>query len=1389
MESQHEADAGSPTSERERKGRGGFVSRLLLWWVTVLLRTGYSRPLDEGDVYPHLLPEESTCAQLSIKLGREWVKELSRWRHGEKPSLLAALRRCYGRRVLAMGGLLLMQEVLRIGQAILLGELVGYLTSVNTTTTSTLAYVYAGTFCAAYFLITLLGHPVFHSNYVLGMKMRVACTALLYSKALKLSSYVLQTTSKESIIKLLAEEAQKLDQSVFAVNYLWLGPLSTIAACLLLFYWHPIGFSFLGGLLTSILLVLPVHIAMSKAMSHLRIKANLAANTRVKVINEVLHSMRSIKIYCLETTFRKIVKRLRSHELSKITSSLIGRAFSLAYLFFSSKLMTFATFSCLYLLGESFTVQQVCLTLALLDIIRLNMTIMLPLGLFYGSEALTTITSIQEFLLLEEKSHEVYSSWGSSLPEDVLIEFDDFSAFPSSAEKASVTSSLQKINFLVNKGHLVVIVGPPGSGKTPLLMAILGEIPRLRGFLRINGRLSYATQQPWVFQATVKDNILFGCDYDRSRYSKVIKSCDLTKDLDSFPQSDMTIVGDCGYELSYGQKTKINMARAIYRQADIYLLDDPFGAVDSSVGRTIFNKCVCGFLKDSTIVLVTQQLPYVRVADQVIVMQEGSITAKGTYDELLDRGVDFSALLSEFEVERTPTIEATLAATAELSKTKRHPFGSVQLSAESLNASLANVHVEHVEGKSMHSLLLSDKALPHKRGRGVPWSYYGSYVASAGGGGVVAAVVLLSVLAGAAYVVSDLWLVNWSHHLTLNESRPRIADLFGQQTADHLAASSFFYAYIAITASCVVCALAASFVFFSSAVRASRQLHESFFRWIVSAPLSELHHTSIGELLKRFSQDIVLVGDLLPVTMYDTWLNGTLIVITLLLNCAANHWLWISLLPLAVAVLSLRFYYERSARDVKKIEYELRYPLYDHMSTTLDGLWTVRALESGDRFLQTFETYQDKHTAAFYAYVGTNRWFALVVDVFCVAFVILIAIVAVVVAISGDTAQLMSPTMVSLGLVYACNLVWNVQSTVRNSVEVDCQMTAVESIMDYSKMKEEVSVVPPSENNSWPNYGIVTLEGVSVTYPDTGVKALRNIFCCFRAYEKVGVVGRSGAGKHSLVNAILRLYEPHGIVRIDGVDTATVNLTELRDKIAVIPEDSPVFSGTLRQNLDLAGKYSDAQLWKVLEEVNLKHRVEGLPGRLYADLNQLQPHFGIGQQRLLCLARVLLKSSPRLLIVEETLDTVDPRSAALLQKVIRRNFESCTVITIARRLKTVIDADRIMVLDNGRIKEFDPPHLLLQNEKSVLNQLVKQRGTLEANLLREIARHKYENRPYVPPFSADGGETEGLGVPSGGGGGVKSAGYYIPSFQSLRLTAAFNHLTSHKEANKFQRKF
>ncbi|XP_067949778.1 ATP-binding cassette sub-family C member 4-like [Watersipora subatra] len=1354
------------TSRPHPSGTGSCITQTLLWWVGGLFRQGYRKGLEEVDIYD-VLPEDSSI-MLSTRLGKEWDKELYKWRTGGRPRLWMALLRCHGTSILAMGLLLLLQECLRLVQVYLIGELVSFFTGI--TTDVTLAYVYAASLSVSYILITVLAHPTFHTNYLLGMKMRVACTSLMYRKALHLSSHSVQNTSPENIIKLMAQDSQKLDQSLFAIHYVWLGPLSLAAVCVYLYYTFN-SVTFLAAILVIAVLVLPVQVGMTKLFSVLRLKISLATNTRVKIIHEILRAVRSVKIYCWESTFCKQVQRLRMHELKKLRSLAFGRAFQLAYYFSYNKLVMLVLATALYLTNSNLNMKMICIALALFDILKISIVLMLPLGIFYGSQALNTIKKIQDFLLLEEKSHDVYSSCGIKLPEDLVVSFENFSAFPpATGDKISYAASLQTLTFSIHRGHLIVIVGPPGSGKTPLLMAMLGEIPRLRGFLRLQGKMSYASQAPWVFTASVRDNILFGQDYDRGRYNKVVKACDLNKDIESLPQSDMTIVGEHGFELFFGQKVKISLARTIYRHADVYLLDDPFGCVDSYVGRTIFNKCVCGLLKDSTVVLVTQQLPYVKVADKVLVMQEGNISSQGTYEELIASGVDFSAMLAEYEVERAPTIEASLASTAGLSKTKRRVCGSQQLSMESLNASLVSINLDGTETKSLHSLLISDKSGSRQSNPGTPWSVYGDYIAMAGGGGMVFAIVILWFITLGTYVFSDWLIIYWSN-LWVDAAS---------------SSTTYYFLYIGISLCCILFSLLTGITFFHSMLAASKILHSDLFKVIVRAPLSDLQKDPVSEILKRFSQDVVQSDDLLPATTFDMLMTFGTIVGALVIACAGNFWMGILLIPLIAFFILIRYYYCHSARDIKLIESRSRFPVFNHLSTTLEGLWTIRALGSEDRFLHCFDILQDKHTAACYTYIASNRWFAIVLDIICMVFVTSLALISVVVSQHPVTMRGEIETVcLCLSLVYIVNLVWTFQTTVRNSIEVDHQMGAVDRVLKYSQLKSETypgttgaSVDMPS---TWPTYGIITFESVSLTYPDTGVRALRNIYCCFRAYEKVGVVGKAGAGKHSMVAAILRLYESKGVIRIDGVDTGSLSLKELREKIAVVPEDSPLFSGNLRQNLDINGKASDSDLWRILEEVNLKHKIESLPGRLYADMSHLQPHLSVGQKQLLCLARVLLKPNPKILIIEETMDNVDPRSAALLQKIVKRNFEHCTVITIARRLKTVIDADRIMVMDNGKIKELDPPHVLLQNEKGIFYNLVKQRGNQESALLREIARHKYENKPYVAPAMKEAEMASA--VPA------RNPGYYIPAFQSSRLTAAFNHLLPNKEANKYQRKF
>uniref|UniRef100_A0A4W6CXA6 ATP-binding cassette, sub-family C (CFTR/MRP), member 4 n=1 Tax=Lates calcarifer TaxID=8187 RepID=A0A4W6CXA6_LATCA len=808
-------------------------------------------------------------------------------------------------------------------------------------------------------------------------------------------------------------------------------------------------------------------------------------------------------------------------EISQVLNSSYLRGLNMASFFASSKIIVFITFTVYALLGNTITASSVFVTVSLYGTIKLTVTLFFPLAVEKLSE---TVVSIQRIKV----------NLSSSLD----------------------APSLEKVSVTVKSQQLLTVIGPVGAGKSSLLSAILGELPCDTGTMKVKGQLTYASQQPWVFPGTIRSNILFGRELNLQRYERVIRACALKKDLELLPYGDLTLIGDRGATLSGGQKARLNLARAVYQEADIYLLDDPLSAVDAEVGKHLFEQCICGLLRNKCRILVTHQLQHLKAADQIVVLKE-----------------------------------------------------------------VCNI---------------SEKLL---------------------------------------------------------------------------------FLFSGLTAVAVVFGYARSLVIFHGLVRSAQTLHNSMFSAVLRAPVHFFDVNPIGRILNRFSKDISQIDSMLPITFVDFYQLFLQNVGVVAVAASVIPLILIPVIPLLFIFLYLRRFYLCTSRDVKRLESTTRSPVFSHLSSSLQGLWTIRAFRAEERLKEAFDAHQDLHSGAWFLFLMTSRWFALRLDSICSIFITLTTFGCVLLRDGLEAGE------VGLVLTYAVTLVGNFQWTVRQSAEVENMMTSVERVVEYTELKSEApwetQKRPPSD---WPSRGMVTFNGVNFSYSRDAPLVLRDINATFQPNEKVGIVGRTGAGKSSLVSALFRLAEPQGKIYIDGVLTSEIGLHDLRQKMSIIPQDPVLFTDTVRKNLDPFNQHTDDNLWKALEEVQLKSVVEELPGKLETVLAESGSNFSVGQRQLVCLARAILRKN-RILIIDEATANVDPRTDELIQKTIRDKFRECTVLTIAHRLNTIIDSDRILVLDSGAIQELDRPITLLQNKEGAFYNMVQQMGPAEAAALLESATH------------------------------------------------------------------
>ncbi|XP_069001598.1 ATP-binding cassette sub-family C member 4-like [Embiotoca jacksoni] len=1293
MEVTKSGDKGNPLAA------AGFVSRVFLCWLGPLLRLGHKRQLEESDMYD-VLPEDRS-ERLGEELQRSWDREVRRaMKEGRGPKLSGVLAERYGKAYALAGLFVFLMEAIKVAQPLFLGQIILYFENDEPDDQRGLstAYGYAAAMSVSAFGLTILQHLYYYNVQRTGMKMRVAVCHVIYRKALGLSSEAMGQTTTGQIVNLLSNDVNRFDEVTLNLHYLWVGPLQ--AAVIMVFLWYEIGVSCLAGVAV-VALTMPVQAWFGKLFGVFRSKTVVLTDSRIRIMNEVVSGIRIIKMYAWEKPFSALVTEVRRKEIGQILKSSYLRGLNMASFFASSKIIVFITFAVYVLLGNAITAGRVFVTVSLYGTIKLTVTLFFPLAVEKLSETAVSVRRIESFLLLDEMKRKSVAPSPEGKKEH-SVEIEHLTCY---WDKSLDAPSLQDVSVEAKSHQLLAVIGPVGAGKSSLLSAILGELPHDTGTVRVKGRLTYASQQPWVFPGTVRSNVLFGRELNPEKYKRVLRACALKRDLELLPDGDLTLIGDRGATLSGGQKARVNLARAVYQDADVYLLDDPLSAVDAEVGKHLFEQCICGLLKDKCRILVTHQLQHLRAADQIAVLAEGSVKARGTYAELRRSGPDAWTDLPRSDEERRRRLRSA--------ETDGRSRGS-QCSRSSLLPPETDGG-ERLPAEPVRTLAEESRAEGNVGGR-----IYLKYFTAGCSLPVLPLVVLLSVVAEAAYITQDWWLVYWATEERSNGTATAVRTGNG---TDGVAASRpgpdlpfYLGVYAGLTAAAVVFSYVRSLVIFHGLVRSAQTLHNGMFDAVIRTPVAFFDVNPIGRILNRFSKDTNQMDSVLPLTFVDFYQLFLQNVGVVAVAASVIPLILIPVVPLLLIFLHLRRFYLRSSRDIKRLESTTRSPVFSHLSSSLQGLGTIRAFRAEERLKKAFDAHQDRHSEAWFLFLMTSRWFALRLDSICSVFVALATFGSILLRDGLEAGE------VGLVLTYAVTLVGNFQWTVRQSAEVENMMTSVERVVEYTELQSEAPWEtrrrPPPD---WPSRGRVTLDRVSFSYSADGAPVLKDISASFQPNEKVGIVGRTGAGKSSLISALFRLAEPRGKIVIDGVATSEIGLHDLRRKMSIIPQDPVLFTDTLRKNLDPLDGHTDEDMWKALEEVQLRSAVEELPGKLETVLAESGSNFSVGQRQLLCLARAILRKN-RILIIDEATANVDPRTDELIQKTIRDTFRDCTVLTIAHRLNTVIDSDRVLVLDGGAIREFDRPFTLLQNKEGALYKMVQQTGPAEAAALLEAAR-------------------------------------------------------------------
>ncbi|XP_070559242.1 ATP-binding cassette sub-family C member 9-like [Ptychodera flava] len=913
-----------------------------------------------------------------------------------------------------------------------------------------------------------------------------------------------------------------------------------------------------------------------------------------------------------------------------------------------------------------------------------------------ANEMKKTNEETDKFLLLNSDDHEDYGSFQEKnsflienkcfLPDTTAFKVTD-GIFSWNYDGSSPV--LSNINLIVPCGSLVIVIGLVGSGKSSLISAILGEMTTVSGSVQFNrkrNRISYVPQKAWLQNASLRDNILFGQIYDKDRYDAAIQACALQPDIDILPAGDMTEIGERGINLSGGQKQRVSVARAIYSNTDIVILDDPLSALDVHVSSHLLENGIMDLLvrQGRTVMLVTHQLQSLQFAHKVVLLDNGKIVREGDLNEI-----------KKHDWELFVAWEKTLRTLSESDRETDTEDERI-LSTEEERLQLAKdvskkEKREHELRKGSVGTLIEDE---ERLTGAVSWRVYRTYAKAIKYPLVVLTLLLLAAQVG-ALMASNFWLSAWSEAglKTINK------------TQEEIEGESMYYrrGYTVLTLTFVVFLMAAVFVQVVTSLFAAKRIHFALLRNVIHAPMRFFDTTPVGRILNRFSSDTQIIDQKLWWSFLNVEITASTCLSALIAITIVTPVFLILVAPFVVVYYFIQKYYVTTSRELQRIDSITKSPVFAHFSETLGGLTVIRAYRDENRFRKRLlEIVDINNVTQLYLLCGF-RWLSIRLELVGAILAFISALTSLISCIVGA----IPPSWVGLAVTYAISICGQVSWMVRMFAECEMNMNAVERVNHYTKLKTEEYIGTYNPPPSWPDKGNIQFEDVSVRYADDLEPVLKDINVHFKAGKKIGICGRTGSGKSSLTLALFRMIETFkGRIIIDGIDISQVPLLTLRTGLAIIPQDPVLFSGTIRFNLDPEYEKMDAELWAALGVAQLHEVVADLPEQLEADMSEAGENFSVGQRQLFCLARAFLRNS-QILVMDEATSSIDVKTDAILQHVISTAFANRTVLTIAHRMSTILDSDNVLVLNEGRVVEFGSPEKLEKQDGSHFAALVK----------------------------------------------------------------------------------
>ncbi|CAL5405199.1 unnamed protein product [Camellia sinensis] len=1230
-----------------------FFNKMTFRWLNPLMKRGREKTLEDEDI-PKLREEDQ--AQACYSLFTEKFNEQKELNPSSQPSVLWTIVSCHWKEIFMSGLFALLTVVTLSTGPLILNTFIEVAEGRESFKNE--GYVLAILLFFSKSIESLAQRQWYFRSRLIGLKVRSLLIAAIYKKQLRLSNASKMMHSAGEIMNYVSTDAYRIGEFPFWFHQTWTTSLQLCLALIILF--RAVGLATIASLVVIILTVL-CNAPLAKLQHKFQSKLMVAQDDRLKATSEALVNMKVLKLYAWESHFKNVIENLRKVEYKWLSAVQMLKAYN-SFLFWTSPvLVSTATFGACYFLGVPLHASNVFTFLATLRLVQ-DPVRCIPDVIGVVIQAKVAFARIVKFLEAPELEN-------TKIRQKRNMGMKSHSIFIKSAsfswEESPLKPTLRNINLEVQAGEKVAICGEVGSGKSTLLAAILGEVPNIQGTIHVYGTIAYVSQSAWIQTGTIQENILFGLGLDNERYQETLEKCSLVKDLDLLPYGDLTEIGERGINLSGGQKQRIQLARALYQDADIYLLDDPFSAVDAHTCSSLFNEYVMAALSTKTVLLVTHQVDFLPAFDSVLLMSDGEILHAAPYHQLLASSREFQGLVNAH------TETAGAERLEEVSSSQKR------------ETSTKETRKTHTDEKSKGDQLIKQE---EREVGGIGLKPYMQYLNQNKGYLFFSAAAICHL----AFVIGSILQNSW---MAANVENPNVTTL------------QLIVVYLVIGFTSTPILLFRSLSTVALGMQSSKSLFSQLLNSLFCAPMSFYDSTPLGRILSRVSADLSIVDLDVPFSFIYS-VGDTINTYVNLAVLAVVTWqvLFISIPMIYLAILLQRYYFS-AAKELMRINGTTKSFVANHLAESIAGLMTIRAFGEEDRFFVKNLDLIDINASPFFHCFAANEW--LIERLGVLSAVVLSSSALCMVLLPPGT---FSSGFVGMALSYGLSLNVSLVFSIQNQCTLANYIISVERLNQYMHIPSEAPEVieenrPPV---NWPTVGKVEIQDLKIRYRLDAPLVLCGITCTFEGGHKIGIVGRTGSGKSTLIGALFRLVEPAGgKIVIDEIDISTLGLHDLRSRFGIIPQDPTLFNGTVRYNLDPLGQHTDQEIWEVLGKCQLGDVVQEKEVGLDSMVVQDGSNWSMGQRQLFCLGRALLRRS-KILVLDEATASIDNATDLILQRTIRIEFADCTVITVAHRMPTVMDCTMVLAISDGKLVEYDEPMKLMKRENSLFGQLVKE---------------------------------------------------------------------------------